>query len=234
MSFVFPVIGAATKRLIMLVAGSALLLAAGQVPPTNNTAEAHQTISDDILAPMTIAEVTAANAALAATTPADIAAAARATIIAASVPADLAVADTAALDRPARLVTLIASVGSEETAQDSDMRCLATAVYFESRGEPLEGQLAVAQAIINRSESGRYPDTACGVINQPRQFSYDRTRSPRAGSDWKTAQAIAKIAMQDLWHEVAPRAMSFHATYVNPNWRGKTRVAQIGRHVFYR
>ena len=234
MSFVFPVIGAATKRLIMLVAGSALLLAAGQVPPANNDAEARQTISDDILAPMTIAEVTAANAALAATTPADIAAAARANIVAASSPADLAVADTSDLDRPAKLVTLIASMSADEVSQDSDMRCLATAVYFESRGEPLEGQLAVAQAIINRLESGSYPTTACGVINQPRQFSYDRTRSPRAGSDWKTAQAIAKIAMQDLWHDVAPRAMSFHATYVSPNWRGKTRVAQIGRHVFYR
>lgn len=237
MSFVFPVISATTKRLVMLVAGSALLLAAGQVPQAGQAqqgkiAAAGQSISDDILAPMSIAEASAANAALAATTPADIAAAAHAEIVAASAPAEVAIAT-----RPAHLTTLIASMDGAvavDVAEDSDLRCLATAVYFESRGEPVEGQLAVAQAIINRTESGRYPNSACGVINQPRQFSYDRTRTPRAGTDWKTAQAIAKIAMNDLWHEIAPKAISFHATYVSPNWRGKTRIAQIGRHVFYR
>ena len=58
--------------------------------------------------------------------------------------------------------------------------------------------------------------------------------TPRAGKDWETAEAIAKVAHDDMRAEVAPNAMSFHATYVKPNWAGKTKVAQIGRHVFYR
>ena len=78
----------------------------------------------------------------------------------------------------------------------------------------------------------RRPSAASST--SPSQFSYDRSRTPRAGRDWETAEAIAKIAMDDMWAEVAPNAMSFHATYVKPNWAGKTKVAQIGRHVFYR
>lgn len=160
-------------------------------------------------------------------------------------PVDIATSDITASDiatsdivtapaesRPARLTTLIASL--ESPASTREHACLATAVYFEARGEPLEGQLAVAQAILNRAASGRYPNTVCGVVNQPRQFSYDRSRAPRAGSDWATAQAIAHVAARDMWHQVAPKAMSFHAVHVAPAWRGKTRVAQIGRHIFYR
>lgn len=234
-------ISAPTKRLIILTAASALLLAADNVPQfdriSSDRVVGGPAISDDLLAPMTAAEASASAAALAATTPADIAAAAvanpdvRASDMRAADPADAAPAA-----RPAKLSTLIARMddADDAVAADRDLRCLATAVYFESRGEPVEGQLAVAQAIINRAESGRYANTLCGVINQPKQFSFDRTRTPRAGSDWATAQAIAKIAFDDLWQEVAPKALSFHATHVSPNWRGKTRVAQIGRHIFYR
>ena len=203
------------------------------------------TISDEILAPMTPAEAASANAALAATTPADIAAAARNQAAAEQREQGLAAAALAdqrvtgaepAPAHPAKLTTLIAAMddAAADVARDADLRCLATAVYFEARGEPLEGQLAVAQAILNRVESGKYARTACAVIAQPGQFSFDRSRSPRAGADWQTAQAIAAIAVRDLWTDVAPKAMSFHATYVSPNWRGKTVVAQIGRHVFYR
>ncbi len=166
---------------------------------------------------------------LAATTPADITAAARL----ADLSDDSTVTEPTV--RPAKLTTLIASMdAADAVASDSELRCLATAVYFESRGEPLEGQLAVAQAIINRVESGRYASDICGVINQPKQFSYDRSRVPTAGRDWRIAQAIAQIAAKDMWVDVAPKALSFHATYVAPNWSGKTRVATIGRHVFYR
>jgi len=142
-----------------------------------------------------------------------------------------------AADRPARLVSLVDAIDDEAAvavAADAEMRCLATAVYYESRGEPLEGQLAVAQAIRNRVASGRYAQSICGVIDQPGQFSFDRTRAPRSGTDWTTAQAIAKVAMHDLWPAMAPKALSFHATRVSPGWGGKARIAQIGRHVFYR
>ena len=230
---IFPAIGASTKRLIILTAASALLLAAGQVPQSDTIVN----LSDDILAPMTAAEAAASAAALAATTPADIAAAAHARN--AIVDADDVVtfaAGEAPMVRPAKLTSLIALMvdADEAVAHDRELRCLANAVYFESRGEPLEGQLAVAQAILNRVESGRYASTICGVINQPKQFSFDRTRTPAAGTDWNTARAIAKVAVDGTWDEVAPRALSFHATRVSPNWAGKTRVAQIGRHIFYR
>jgi spore germination cell wall hydrolase CwlJ-like protein len=231
----FSSISAATKRLIILVFGSVLLLAAERVPDYDAML-VNTSISDDMLAPKSAEDAAAANARLAETTPPDIAAAAaRASANLAEFPTSDAVTGAGLAEaRPSTLTALIAAIDAVDSDADEQLRCLATAVYFESRGEPLEGQLAVAQAILNRVDSGRYAPTVCAVINQPGQFSYDRSRTPRAGRDWDTAEAIAKIAMDDMWHEVAPRAMSFHATYVKPNWAGKTKVAQIGRHVFYR
>ncbi|MBC7522091.1 MAG: cell wall hydrolase [Sandarakinorhabdus sp.] len=230
MTFGFPLISASTNRLIVLAASSLLLLAAGDVSQAVNK-PADTNISDSILAPVSAAEAAAAAAALAATTPPDVAAA-----YAADQAANQAEVSTAevSIDRPASLSHLVASIGDADTASDSDIHCLATAVYFEARGEPMEGQLAVAQTILNRVQSGHYAPTVCGVINQPKQFSYDRTRAPSAGNDWETAQAIAKIAARDMWREVAPNALSFHAKRVAPNWAGKTRVATIGNHIFYR
>jgi N-acetylmuramoyl-L-alanine amidase len=135
---------------------------------------------------------------------------------------------------PLSLVALATSVATDGVTEDNELACLATAVYFEARGEPLEGQLAVAQTILNRVDSGRFASSICGVINQPRQFSYDRSRAPRPGADWQRAQAIARIAAEDMWRDVVPRAIAFHAARVSPNWAGKTRVATIGNHVFYR
>lgn len=221
MNSVLPQIGApiflgATNRLIILAAASLLLLAAGDVSQAANG----KSLSDTMLA----------QAVPAATVPV-------------VVPMTEAISVGLEADEPATtssttpavsLSQLVASVAQADMVDDSDLNCLATAVYFESRGEPMEGQLAVAQTILNRVESGRYAPTVCGVINQPKQFSYDRSRVPRAGSDWETAQAIAQIALQDMWHDVAPSALSFHARRVAPNWAGKTRVATIGNHIFYR
>ena len=234
---VFSSISDTTKRLILLTAGAVLLMAAGtpDMNPQLDRIIGGPTISDDILAPVPAAQAAASAALLAATTPADVAAAARAA--AAPTPVSFPEDETVTAPRPVQLTSLIDAVDDEAAvavANNSDLRCLANAVYFESRGEPLEGQLAVAQAILNRVQSGRYASTVCGVVNQPKQFSFDRTRTPRAGNDWSTAQAIAQIASQDMYREVAPRAMSFHANYVSPGWQGKTRVAQIGRHIFYR
>jgi len=163
----------------------------------------------------------AASAALAATLPPETAAEAAPAMAPDAAPA------------PRNLSLLVGNIGDAELA-DADMRCLATAVYFESRGELLEGQLAVAEVIINRVESGHYASSVCGVVNQRGQFSFDRSRSPAPGRDWRIAQAIARIATDNMWHPVAPRANSFHAARLAPGWRGKVRVAQIGNHVFYR
>lgn len=121
---------------------------------------------------------------------------------------------------------------------DKETECLAASVYFESKGEPLEGQLAVAEVVINRAESGgRFPPSICSVVFQKGQFSFVRGgRFPpikRNGEFWKTAVAIAQIAMDDEWDSRASKALFFHAKRVSPGWN-KVRVAQLGNHVFYR
>jgi len=120
-----------------------------------------------------------------------------------------------------------------------DLRCLAQAVYFEARGEPLTGQLAVARVVINRAGSGIYPRDYCSVVTQRSQFSFVKGgRIPQADESsraWLRAKAIAQIAHQDLWECEAGDALYFHASYVKPGWaRRKTQVARIDTHIFYR
>jgi len=123
------------------------------------------------------------------------------------------------------------------TPQDRDAECLASAIYFESKGESLDGQLAVAKTILNRSRSGRFPSSICGVVFQPGQFSFVRGKGfppiARTSRHWQTAQAIAHIATHDLWDAPVEDALFFHARRVNPRWRMQ-RLAAVGNHVFYR
>lgn len=133
------------------------------------------------------------------------------------------------------LSELVEDFASSETPDD-EAECLARAVYYESKGEPLNGQLTVADVVVNRSQSGRFPSTICGVVRQRGQFSFVRggtIPTPPNNAHWRTAVAIARIAMEDLADGGAPRALFFHARRVNPRWR-LTRVATIGNHVFYR
>ena len=147
---------------------------------------------------------------------------------------DDSVTDTVTTPRPAQLTTLVAQMIDARPTAYGDRDCLARAVYFEARGEPLEGQLAVAQVILNRVASGRFATTVCGVVNQPGQFSFDRSRTPADGRDWRTAKAIAAIAATAAWDVVAPRATAFHATRVSASWSSMHKVSTIGNHVFYR
>lgn len=125
----------------------------------------------------------------------------------------------------------------EVDAPDEDLRCLATAIYYESKGEPLLGQLGVAQVVINRTRSGRFPSSICGVVMQPRQFSFVRggyLPSPGAGNAaYRTAMAVARVAMAGEHDSPAADALYFHAAHVNPKW-SKRQLAAIGRHKFYR
>ncbi|MET4133068.1 spore germination cell wall hydrolase CwlJ-like protein [Porphyrobacter sp. MBR-155] len=144
----------------------------------------------------------------------------------------------AVLTEAGSLADLVGMVDAD-TALTEEMRCLAGAVYFEARGEPLAGQLAVAQVIINRSEDNRFPRSYCGVVAQPGQFSFMRgSRMPaiRTGTTaWSRAVAIAEIADKGLWESEAGDAVFFHAKYVRPSWsHRKTRLAQIDTHIFYR
>jgi hypothetical protein len=140
------------------------------------------------------------------------------------------------VERGTSLAALVRAHGSTQTA-DREQECLAGAVYFEAKGEPLDGQLAVAKVILNRATSGRFASSVCGVVMQRGQFSFVRGGAmpsiPRSSGHWKTAVAIAHIATRGLWQPTAANALFFHAKRVSPSWR-MTRVASIGNHVFYR
>ncbi len=123
-------------------------------------------------------------------------------------------------------------------------KCLATAIYFESRGEPLEGQIAVAEVILNRVDDRRFPNSVCAVTNQGAgtgrscQFSYacdGRSDSMAAGVARDRSEKLASLMLSGRERVVTSGATYFHATYVNPRWsRQMTRTAAIGAHVFFR
>ena len=135
------------------------------------------------------------------------------------------------------LSAMVAELRAPE-AGSHELDCLATGIYFESKSEPLTGQLAVGQVIANRAESGgRFPDSYCGVLFQRGQFSFVHGHSLPAvnhsNRQWQTAVAIAKIVDQGLQTSVAGNALFFHARYISPGWHMK-RVASIGNHIFFR
>lgn len=120
-----------------------------------------------------------------------------------------------------------------------DMRCLAQAIYFEARGEPLAGQLAVGRVVVNRAESNLFPDDYCGVVTQRKQFSFVKNGHIPAvnttSAAWQRAKAIARIAHQELWQSEARDALYFHAKRVHPRWATrKIARATIDSHIFYR
>jgi len=132
----------------------------------------------------------------------------------------------------------VARLAAVETA-GAEEDCLANAVYFEARGESLEGQLAVAEVVLNRARSGRYPATWCGVVTQHAQFSFVRggviPAANRSSEAWKRAVAIARIAQQGSNRLLAPNVLWYHANYVSPSWgRRLARSSVIGAHIFYR
>ena len=118
-----------------------------------------------------------------------------------------------------------------------ELECLAGAVFFEAKSESLAGQLAVGRVVIARSQSGRFPASYCGVVYQPSQFSFIRGRSMpainRSSRDWQDAVRIAVIADRGAWKSPVEGAMFFHAAHVSPRW-GKSRMARIDGHIFYR
>jgi spore germination cell wall hydrolase CwlJ-like protein len=137
------------------------------------------------------------------------------------------------------LYALVAKFASNAPL-DPEMNCLATAVYFEARGESLEGQLAVARVVINRAASGRYPPSWCQVVKQPYQFSFVNPRSgqfPVADTNcdaWKKAEAIAELAAANVVPSLGPDVLWYHADYVAPSWGRRLNVVEkIGAHIFY-
>ncbi len=124
---------------------------------------------------------------------------------------------------------------------DAQWSCLREAVYFESRGESVQGQFAVAEVVLNRVDSPAYPKSVCGVVKAAGSgacaFSFicdgisDVMREPAAID---RAGRIARVMLDG-----APRSLTLGATYfrtrqVNPNWGGVVQTAAIGAHLFYR
>jgi len=131
--------------------------------------------------------------------------------------------------------------------RESDLQCLAENVYFESRGEPLKGQYAVAEVTLNRTRAEHFPHTVCAVVHEMR---WDPTRkrtvadfswtelgalSPDDGPAWRRAVTVATEAYDDTNDLVVPGALFYHSTRVHPGWaKSRKAVATIGNHVFYR
>ncbi len=144
----------------------------------------------------------------------------------------------AAMPRPRALGELVGAYRNSDVS-GLEQDCLASAVYFEARGEPIDGQLAVADVVLNRVKSGKYPETICGVVEQPWQFSFVNAtgRIPaanRASEAWKKAVAISKIALDDLDVQVSKDVLWYHADYVAPSWGKRlTKEKKVGLHIFY-
>lgn len=152
-------------------------------------------------------------------------------------PKEEAPAVAAVLPQPSNLAELVLAYAAD-TTPDREQECLAKAVYFEARSEPIEGQLAVAEVVMNRAASGRYPTSLCAVITQKAQFSFIRRgkfpRPDRDSAAWKKAVAIASIAQQKLAPTLPAGVLWYHATYVAPSWGKRlTKQTQIGLHIFY-
>ena len=152
--------------------------------------------------------------------------------------ADDAVSDPVVAPRVSA-ATLASLVAAQPASRDlsRELDCLAGAIYFESKGESLPGQLAVGRVIIARSKSGRFPDSYCGVVFQRSQFSFVRGHAmpgiDRRSRGWQNAAAIAQIAHAGSWRSPAEGALFFHAASVSPGWH-LARVARIDNHIFYR
>ena len=143
----------------------------------------------------------------------------------------------------ARALAMLKAEAAEVVMQEN---CLAQAIYFEARGESIEGQKAVAEVILNRTHHANYPRTICGVVFQGSsldhgcQFSFtcdgelDRAKSPGA---WASARRLAMRILSGRVQlgNMTGGAIAFHAADVTPDWSdGMSQTVQIGNHIFYR
>src|SRR5579872_2464664 len=133
----------------------------------------------------------------------------------------------------------------DEKTRAKSEKCLAEAVYFESRGEAVRGQIAVAQVVMNRAFSGFYPTTVCGVVYQNKhrhlacQFTFacdniaDVVREPDM---WDRAKKIAKAMLDgQLWLPEVGKSTHYHAYWVRPSWVSEMKkMYKFGVHTFYR
>lgn len=112
--------------------------------------------------------------------------------------------------------------------------CLTRIIYHEARGESDEGQMAVAEVVINRAKSGEFPKTICGVVRQGGQFTSTRG-AIREHAAFQEASEIATLAVEGKTGNLSRGATYFHTPRVKPSWSNRfVRVARIGNHIFYK
>lgn len=135
-------------------------------------------------------------------------------------------------------------VAQASPAGDAEWGCLAEALYFEARGEGVEGQVAVAEVILNRAESGAHPSTVCGVVAEGAgdgggcQFSYrcdGLSDAIRDDAAWEEVGRVARAMLDGAPRDLTDGAVFYHSHAVSPSWAAAfARTATIGAHVFYR
>ena len=136
-------------------------------------------------------------------------------------------------------------LGLDERSRAKSEKCLAEAVYFESRGEAVRGQIAVAQVVMNRVFSGKYPDTVCGVVYQNKyrhlacQFTFACDNNPdviREPDMWERARKISKAMLDgQIWLPEVGKSTHYHAYWVRPSWVAEMKkMYKFGVHTFYR
>ena len=144
---------------------------------------------------------------------------------------------------PVLFTDYITTVEVSADGFDGQSRCLAQAIYFEARSEPVEGQLAVAQVVMNRVKNRHYPNSICGVVFQNErmrnrcQFSFacdGKSDNPREARAWDLAERISYVAMSENWKDITNQATHYHADYVQPYWiKSMEKTASYGQHLFY-
>ena len=127
---------------------------------------------------------------------------------------------------------------------DENFKCLAEALYFEARGESVRGQFAVAEVILNRVKSSRFPDSLCGVIKQGTgkryqcQFTYTCDGHKEVIHEKKAYERVSKVAraaIDGVGVGLTEGATHYHTKAVRPSWaRVYKETARIGVHIFYR
>jgi N-acetylmuramoyl-L-alanine amidase len=136
---------------------------------------------------------------------------------------------------------------TRERRRANELQCLAENVYYEARGESVDGQYAVAEVTLNRTRAVNFPHTICEVVHEARwdaahrrmiaDFSWTESgeQYPADGLAWKQAMKVANSAYDELRAPLVPGALFYHATTVHPSWaRTRKAIATIGNHVFYK
>lgn len=136
---------------------------------------------------------------------------------------------------------------------ETALLCMALNIYHESRGEPVKGQIAVAQVTLNRVNHKHYPNSVCEVVTQRKQFSWTIDKLapvktdgrivgyklkpsaiPKEDKAWRRAVSVARYVMSGKSHDLSKGAIFYHTKQVSPYWsRDKQLVTQLGNHIFY-